>query len=95
MNNYYVLFYESVEDFTARRVPHRPEHLRLIREAHARGDLLFAGAVGDPPDGGLFIFRTSSPSMAEEFARQDPYVTNGIVTNWHVKPWHVVVGFEG
>jgi uncharacterized protein YciI len=94
VNNYYVLFYESVEEFAARRTAHRAEHLRLLREAHDRGDLVLAGAVGDPPDGGLMVFRTSSPSMAEEFARHDPYVTNGLVTRWRVKPWHVVVGHE-
>jgi len=95
MTTYYVLVYESVKDFVARRAPYREEHLRLIREAHGRGELVLAGAVGDPPDGGLMVFRTSSPSMAEEFARRDPYVTSGIVTNWHVKPWHVVAGHEG
>ena len=30
--------------------------------------------------------------LAEEFARQDPYVINGVVTTWSVRPWMVVVG---
>jgi uncharacterized protein len=88
---YFVLQYEVVEGFVARRAPHREEHLRLVREAHARGDLLFAGAVGDPPDGALLVFRATSPDIVEEFARTDPYVRHGLVTLWQVRPWGVVV----
>ena len=89
---HFVLFYEFVDDMVTKRVPYREEHLRLIREAHARGDLIMAGAVGDPPDGGLFIFRVASPDVAEAFARADPYVLQALVTSWKVKPWMVVAG---
>jgi uncharacterized protein YciI len=30
--------------------------------------------------------------MAESFAASDPYVVNGLVTRWTVRPWTVVVG---
>ena len=89
---HFVLFYEFVDDMVTKRVPYREEHLRLIREAHARGDLIMAGALGDPPDGGLFIFRVASPDVAEAFARADPYVRQDLVTSWKVKPWMVVAG---
>ncbi len=32
--------------------------------------------------------------MVEEFARNDPYVLNGLVTRWEVRPWAVVIGDE-
>jgi uncharacterized protein YciI len=86
---YCVLQYDAVDDFINRRAPYREEHLRLIREAHARGEVVMAGAVGDPPKGGLLVFRTPV-AVAEEFARRDPYVTNGLVTKWAVLPWNVV-----
>jgi uncharacterized protein YciI len=92
---YYALMYDSVGDFVTRRQPYREEHLGLVREAYARGEVVLAGALGNPPDGGLLIFRSASPSAAEEFARRDPYVVNGLITRWHVRPWNVVVGGEG
>jgi len=66
----------------------------MVREANQRGELLMAGAIGDPPDGALLVFRTDDRSLPEEFARHDPYVINGLVTRWQVKPWNVVVGGE-
>lgn len=90
---YYALFYEVVDDFIARRGAFRDEHLRLAREARARGELLLAGALADPP-GALIIFQASSPATAEAFARQDPYVKNGLITSWRVRNWAVVVGNE-
>lgn len=92
--NYYALEYETVDDFINRRAPFRDVHLTLVREAHARGDMPIAGALGDPPDGALLIFRAETAAVAEDFARRDPYVTNGLVTRWRVRSWHVVVGRE-
>jgi len=91
---YYALFYDAINDFIARRGAYRDEHLRLAREAYARGELVLAGALPDPPDGALLIFQGESPAVAEAFARQDPYVKNGLITNWRVRNWTVVVGNE-
>jgi len=90
--NYYTLFYYVVDDFVARRIPYRDEHLRLAQEAHQKGELVLAGAVGDPPDRALLVFRSSNSSVAEDFARKDPYVTNGLVTRWEAVSWAVVIG---
>jgi uncharacterized protein YciI len=84
-----VLQYDSVDDFINRRTPYREEHLRLIREAHARGEIVMAGALGNPPDGGLLVFKAPT-TVAEDFARRDPYVINGLITRWVVRPWTVV-----
>jgi uncharacterized protein YciI len=89
---HYVLLYDVVEGFAAKRAPFREEHLRLVRVAHERGEIVMAGALGDPPNGAMLVFRADSPAPAEEFARRDPYVTNGVVTAWQVRPWTVVVG---
>jgi uncharacterized protein YciI len=89
---YYALVYYVVDDFVSRRVAYREEHLRLAREAHRRGELLLAGALADPADRALLIFRAADRSVAEEFARNDPYVTRGLVTRWGVRPWTVVIG---
>ena len=89
---YFILLYEVVEDFINRRAPFRPVHLRLVQEAHQRGDLLMAGAFADPVDGAALVFRGSDPAIATGFAQTDPYVANGLVTNWRVRSWNVVVG---
>jgi uncharacterized protein YciI len=90
--NYFALFYDVVDDFVSRRSPYREEHLRLAREAHRRGELLLAGALTDPPDRALLVFRTADRSAVEAFARHDPYVTSGLVTRWEVRTWAVVIG---
>ena len=93
MKHYYALFYdELVDDFVNQRIPFREEHLRLARESHARGELQLAGALADPADGALLVFRAESVAVAEEFAKHDPYVQNGLVKKWHVRNWTVVVG---
>ena len=55
---------------------------------------MLAGALPDPPAGALLIFQGENPAVAEAFARQDPYVKNGLITNWRVRNWTVVVGNE-
>jgi len=89
---FYALTYDAVDGFREKRTPFREGHLALVREAHARGELLMAGAVGDPIEQALLVFRADSPDVAERFARADPYVTQGLGLNWKVRPWHVVVG---
>ena len=91
---YYLLFYDVVDDYVERRGAYREEHLRLAREAHERGEMVLAGALSDPADGAVLVFRGDDPSSAEAFAQADPYVKNGVVTKWRVRPWTVVVGGE-
>ena len=93
-SNYFALFYDVVDDFVARRAPYREDHLRLAREAHHRGELVLAGALTDPADRALLVFRVSNESIVEDFARNDPYVINGLVTRWQVRAWAVVIGKE-
>ena len=89
---YFALFYDVVDDFPARRAAFREEHLRLAREAHQRGEVVLAGALADPPDRALIIFRAEDKSVAKSFARKDPYVLNGLVKHWVARPWNVVIG---
>jgi uncharacterized protein YciI len=38
------------------------------------------------------VFKGESSAAAEEFARNDPYVMNGLVKRWTVRPWMTIVG---
>ena len=89
---YFALFYETVDDYLTRRGQYRTAHLQLAREAHARGELLLAGALAEPADRALLVFRAPDRGVVEEFARRDPYVINGLITKWEVRPWTVVIG---
>jgi len=90
----HLLLYDVVPDYVTRRAPLRDEHLRLAREAHARGELELAGAHEDERggfDGAVLVFTTEDPAVVQRFAEQDPYVRNGLVTRWRVRRWNVVV----
>ena len=91
---YYILFYKTVENYVERRKPFREEHLKYANAAHQRGELVMAGALAEPVDSAVLVFKAEEPSIAEEFARNDPYVKNGLITEWEVRPWSVVVGSE-
>jgi len=53
---------------------------------------VLGGAFADPVDGAVLVFKGDSPAVAEKFAAADPYVRNGLVTKWRVRPWTTVVG---
>ena len=87
---YFALTYDVVDDYVERRTPFREEHLGLARAARERGELLMGGALADPV-GVLIVFKAADRTVPEDFARKDPYVLNGVVKKWQVRPWTVVV----
>ena len=89
---YFAMIYNLVDDYMTRRGAFREEHLKLAADAHTRGELVLGGAFADPPDRALLIFRANDSKVAESFARKDPYVLNGLVKHWEVRPWKVVIG---
>jgi uncharacterized protein len=89
---HYLLIYDLVHDHVERRGAYRNEHLQKAWAASDRGALVMAGALEDPTDGAMLVFQGDSPAVAEEFARDDPYVLNGLVTRWRVRTWNTVVG---
>ena len=89
---HYLLFYEVGPDYVERRIEFRSEHLSLAWQAHARGELVLGGALANPVDLALLLFQGESSAVAERFAEADPYVRNGLVKRWWVRPWTTVVG---
>ncbi len=89
---HYLLFYEYSPDYLERRGEFREEHLALAWEAETRGELILGGAFADPADGAVLLFQCSTPAVAERFATTDPYVKNGLVISYRVRPWTTVVG---
>ena len=91
---HYLLIYNFVGDYLERRAALRSAHLEKAWAAEKAGALVLAGALTDPVDTGVLLFRAETPECAETFARTDPYVTDGLVVSWKVREWTTVVGAE-
>lgn len=89
---HYLLFYEIAPDYAARRGEFRGAHLAKAWAASERGELVLGGALADPIDGAVLLFKGDSAAVAEDFARTDPYVLSGLVKRWYVREWTTVVG---
>jgi uncharacterized protein len=89
---HYLLFYEVSKDYVSRRAEFRQAHLEMAWDASERGELVLGGALANPVDGALLLFKGDSPEVAEKFAKADPYVASGIVERWYVREWTTVAG---
>jgi uncharacterized protein YciI len=89
---HFLLFYTYVPDVLERRGNFRGAHLKYAWAAQQRGELVLAGALADPVDGGVLWFSASDKAVVERFAHEDPYVKAGLVTKWNVREWTTVVG---
>lgn len=89
---HYLLIYEFVPDYLDRRPAFRAAHLALAWQSVEKGELLLAGAFADPVDGAVLWFEADSDTIPKAFAAADPYVQNGLVTRWRVRPWMTTVG---
>lgn len=89
---HYLMFYDLAPDYMERRGQFRSEHLALAWQFQERGELVLGGALADPADGAVLLFKADTPEPAERFAASDPYVKNGLVKQWRVRPWTTVVG---
>ena len=86
MSKKYVLLYESADDVLARAPAHFEAHSARGQAFHERGALVAYGPFGDPQEQGSMAVFTSREA-AEEFAREDPFVVNGVVRDWQIREW--------
>lgn len=91
---HFLLFYELADDYLARRAEFREQHLEKAWTASDRGELILGGALADPADAAVLLFKGDSPRIAEQFAESDPYVVSGIVKRWYVRHWQTVAGTD-
>lgn len=89
---HYLLIYELSPNYLEKRGAYRNEHLSLAWNAQESGELVLGGALQEPADRAILLFKGDSPKTAESFAKNDPYVKNGLVRSWEVRPWYTVVG---
>lgn len=91
---HFLLFYEVADDYLARRAEFRQQHLEKAWAASDRGELILGGALTDPADTAVLLFKGDSPEVAEQFAKSDPYVLSGIIKRWYVRQWQTVAGSD-
>ena len=89
---YCILFYAYVENIIEKRKPYREEHLALAQRFVADGKLILGGAYAEPADGAAIIFKVETKADVLFFVENDPYVKNGLVTQWYIREWNAVVG---
>ena len=89
---YYVVFMTTIfESLAAVRLDaptQMASHLARSRQLHADGILLMAGAFLDEPGSpvrtmGVLVSRQA----AEDYTHGDPFVVDGMVTEWSVREW--------
>ena len=86
----YLMFYESSPGAPEKGRHLAPAHQERIKEFAGRGDLLLIGPLEDPgTNGAVAVFRTRE--AAEEFAKDDPFVTGGVVRSWRVLEWQEIL----
>lgn len=89
---HFLLFYDPADDYIERRPAYRDAHLEKAWTSHEAGAFVLGGALADPIDGAVLLFTGETSAVAEEFAKADPYVVNGLVKSWRVREWTTVAG---
>ncbi len=91
-SSYHVVFMITTYTSFAQAKAEAPDliaaHLARSQELHRRGVLVMAGAFLDRPEEPLRTMGIlTSREAAEDYARGDPFVQHGKVTQWTVRLW--------
>ena len=81
-----VMFYELAADGMAKVPSLYPAHKKRVDAFAERGELVAVGTFADPRDGSLAVFTTRE--AADEFVRDDPFVTSGAVGKVTIRDWN-------
>lgn len=87
----YVLEYVYVADILEKRTQYRPDHIALA-EKYCKEGTIVSGGPFTPPTGALFVFSADGKETVEQFVKSDPYYSAGLITNYSIKEWNVVIG---
>lgn len=91
-NAYVLLTLEYVPNMLEKRGPYREEHINGAKKVFEEGTCAMAGALTDPVDTGVFVFKNVDKDYVENFVRNDAYYKAGLVPTYTIRPWMVVVG---
>lgn len=91
-NTYILLTLDYVDNMLDKRGPYREEHIAGSQKAFEEGKCAMAGALTDPVDTGVFVFKNVGKEYVENFVQNDAYYKAGLVKNHSIRSWMVVVG---
>ncbi len=89
---YYNLVYHLASDYMTKREAVRSRHFAHLKPYFDRGEVIMGGAHEDIDKGALIIFKVDDKQTVQEFAAQDPYVIEGVVTGYDINQWNVAIG---
>jgi uncharacterized protein YciI len=89
---YHVAFlhtkYRSMDEVRAKAPEELAAHVSRSREWHESGRLLMAGAFLDRPEDPISTMAViTSREAAEDYVAGDPFVVDGMVSEWQIRPW--------
>lgn len=87
----FALKYVYVANMMEKRIPIRPAHLEFTKSFVDRKILIAGGALVPEVEEGLLIFK-GTRDQVEDFAKNDPYVKEGLIVKYSVHEWAVAVG---
>ena len=103
-STYHVLLYDYVPNILEKRVPYRQDHLKHAMTLVDKGHLQLGGAWAEDEDktsddsatnqidGACIVLKDMKKEEIEDFVKNDPYFINGLVPNYKIKSWNVVIG---
>ena len=86
----YVLLYESGPDVASLAPIHGAAHVAHWKAFVEAGTLVAVGPFANPARGAMAIFTTRE--AAESFAKDDPFVLNGVVARYTIDEWMEALG---
>ena len=86
-----IILYHFVDDFIQKRTPVRMDHLNYLETYVQRGLLFLGGALDPIKKMGLIVFGGSN-DQAMSLVKQDPYIREGLVVDFEIINWNVVIG---
>jgi uncharacterized protein YciI len=92
----YHIAVDVIDDYVAKREPHRHAHLERLQGLRAAGILIGGGPAPDGSRADLF-YRLQKPEQLKPAMEEDPYWTGGVWTRYvprsyaqFVEPWEMV-----
>ena len=82
---FFTLRYNDLAEVQAKAPDAIRVHVARMKEFQARGTMLLAIVFRDPEPPLRTMAVLTSRENAEEFARGDPFVLNGMVEAWHIR----------
>lgn len=82
----FVILGKDGPEGTARRPLYREAHLQRLEQWAEQGKIILAGPLTDKT-GSLIVVEAESLEDAQDFARNDPYMINGVFHEVSVHPF--------